>query len=101
MADMVRESWGRRHIDAIDADERSERQISLAAGLGPNFVGQMKKAGKMPSASAVLRLCRALWVSVTYIFTGAKMTPEDEEFLTRFSALHPDQKKALLSLLHS
>lgn len=87
--------WRQRLIAAIENDERTPRAISLAAGLGPNYLNQMIERGTSPSIPALVSLCRALSLSLTYIFTGAEMTPEQEELL-RLSAELPDQQKDLL-----
>lgn len=87
--------WRARLIDAIEKDERTPRAISLAAGLGPNYLTQMLARGTSPSTSAVVALCDVLGISLTYLFTGAEMTPEDEELL-RLSGELPERRKALL-----
>lgn len=92
--------WRERLIAAIDADDRSERRISLDAGLGPNYVGQLIK-NNGAEVDSVLKLCAALNLSVSYIFTGVEMNTLDEEMLIRFSALPLDQKQAFASLLRS
>lgn len=60
----MKEDWRERLLAAIDADERSDRAISLAAGLGPNFVGQMRGSKtappKNPSIEHITKLARAL-----------------------------------------
>src|SRR5690348_11770744 len=98
---MIKEEWWIRLNTAINDSGRSLRDIALSAGLGPNYIGQMRKHGKMPGADAVLKLCRALNVSAIYIFTGAKMSPEAEELLDLFSRLSRDQQDRFLDLLRS
>lgn len=88
-------AWRQRLIAAIEADGRTLRAISLAAKLGPNFLNQMLERGTSPSIPALVSLCGTLNVSLTYIFTGADMTPEQEELL-RLSAELPNQQKELL-----
>ena len=98
---MAEWEWKARLYDAIDRDERSARCIRQAAGLGPNYVGQMRPKGKSPGAEAVVQLCATLDVSLVYVFTGAHMTRAEEEVLTLFSAASDSQKDSLLSLLRS
>ena len=88
-------AWRQRLIEAIEKDERTPRAISLAAGLGPNYLNQMIERGTAPSIPAFVSLCGTLGVSLTYIFTGADMSPGQEELL-RVSAELPHQKRKLL-----
>ena len=88
-------AWRQRLIAAIEKDVRTPRAISIAAGLGPNYLSQMVERGTSPSIPALVSLCGVLNLSLTYIFTGADMTPEQEELL-RLSAELPDQQKDLL-----
>jgi transcriptional regulator with XRE-family HTH domain len=87
--------WRERLIEAIEADGRSPRAISLAANLGPNYLAQMIERGTAPSTPALVSLCEVLNVSLTYIFTGAAMSPDQEELL-RLSAELPEKQKDLL-----
>lgn len=88
-------AWRERLVKAIEKDGRTPRAISLAAKLGPNFLAQMLSRGTSPSTAAVVALCDILGISLTYLFTGAEMSPEDEELL-RLSGELPERKKALL-----
>jgi hypothetical protein len=87
--------WRQRLLKAIEKDGRSPRAISLAANLGPNYLAQMIDRGTAPSTPALVSLCDVLNISVTYVFTGADMTPDQEELL-RLSAEMPDRQKDLL-----
>lgn len=87
--------WRDRLIRAIERDGRSPRAISLAANLGPNFLGQMLERGTSPSTQALVSVCSALGISLTYIFTGADMSTEDEELL-RLAAHLPEKQRDLL-----
>lgn len=61
---VMKDGWRERLLAAIDADGRSDRAISLAAGLGPNFVSQMRgtkaAAPKKPNIEYVRKLAAAL-----------------------------------------
>lgn len=60
----MKDGWKERLLKAIDEDGRSDRAISLAAGLGPNFIGQMRgtKAAspKKPNIEYVRKLAAEL-----------------------------------------
>jgi transcriptional regulator with XRE-family HTH domain len=90
--------WRSRFIKAVEADGRTARAISKAAGLGPNYLTQMLSRGTAPSTPALVALCDVLGVSLTYIFTGAEMSPEEEELLRLSAELTDEQKKLLIEL---
>jgi hypothetical protein len=98
---LMENGWRHRLIAAIEADPRTPRAISLDAGLGPNFVGQMIERGTSPSTNAVVALAQTLGLSLTYLFTGAEMTPEDEELLRLSGNLPEDRRKLLLAMARS
>jgi transcriptional regulator with XRE-family HTH domain len=78
------------------------RQISISAGLGPNYVSQLLGENwKTPSFDNVVRLCEALNISITYLVTGAEMTRFDEDLLRQLELLDDHTKKYLLGLLAS
>lgn len=60
----MKNGWRERLFAAIDADPRTDRAISLEAGFGPNFIGQMRgsksTAGKKPNIEYVRRLAAVL-----------------------------------------
>lgn len=93
--------WRHRLLKAIEDDRRSDRKLSIDAGLGPNYVQQMKNDAKNTGAVAVIKLCSALNVSTAYIFAGIELTPETEEVLKLFSRLDADLKDRILGILRS
>lgn len=97
--------WFSRLNGAIDealVQKRfSLRSLSMKAGYSPNYVGQMRRDTKGPSAEAVVRLAAALDVSLTWIFLGVEMSPSDERLLALAASLSEDQKSKLLELLQS
>ena len=81
---MQNADWLKRLICAVEEDPRTFQAISLAAGLGQNYVSQMVKRRTMPTTNAVLQLCRVLGKSPNYIFTGADIDADASEFLRLF-----------------
>ena len=83
----MHDGWKDRLLKVIDADGRSDRAISLAAGLGPNFVGQMRgtrgSAPKKPNIEYVRKLAAVLEKDLSTIL-GA---PEADAELRLRSAL--------------
>lgn len=74
----MKDGWRERLLAAIDADGRSDRAISLAAGLGPNFVSQMRgtksSAPKKPNIEYVRKLALVLGKELSSI-----VGPTDED----------------------
>ena len=91
--------WLDRFREAVEADGRSARAISLAAGLGPNYVSEMLTKDKEPGIDKLLRLCKEVDVSATYILTGAPVSAESEEFLEAVSDLPADRRSTVMSLV--
>lgn len=96
----MREGWLERFKAAVEADGRSLRAISDAAGLGPNYVREMIN-GKEPGVDKLVRLARTLGVSASYLVTGLEMSAEHEEALERLTRLSPEKQKMVLDLIRS
>lgn len=74
--------WRSRLKEMIDADGRSLRAISKAAGFGENYVQQMLKDKKQPTFPKLARVLGVLGsVATLYVTTGLRLTPEAERFL--------------------
>ncbi len=95
-----REDWRARLLAAIDADGRSDRAISLAAGLSPNFVHQMR-GGIEPGVKKVLRLAAEVKISLAELFYGRDFTHEDEQFLALLQSASEEERRSLLALLRA
>lgn len=90
--------WFDRLTDAIKADGRSIRAISLEAKCGPNYIQQMLKDGKKPTVDKLMAILRVLGDAKTFeILTGQKITKEDMEFIRLSAGLDEDAKRAALS----
>jgi hypothetical protein len=81
-------NWRDRLLAAIDEDGRSDRAISLAAGLGPNFIGQLRgtksAAPKKPNIEYVRKISSALGRELSSI---VGQTDEDDEQQLRSALL--------------
>ena len=91
--------WRERLLAAVDADPRPDRTISLAAGLGPNFINQLRHSNKQPGINNVLRLAEELQVSRSALFLGRDISADEEEFLTLLRSASDAQKSGLMLLL--
>ena len=90
--------WKHRLLKAVDADSRSDRAISMAAKLGPNFVNELRNTDKEPGADKLMRLIAELGVSASEILLDVEITPEDEEYLRLLKSL-PESERALYMAL--
>lgn len=72
----MNDGWRDRLLKAIDEDGRSDRAISLSAGLGPNFVSQMRgtkaSAPKKPNIEYVRKLALVLGKELSTILGSAE-----------------------------
>lgn len=91
--------WKRRLLEAIDRDPRKDRAISLAAKLGPNFVGQLRNSNKEPGIEKVLKLAAEVNLSLSELFLGKVISREDEEFLCLLLQAHPELQRSVLTIL--
>ena len=96
---MSEPKWQDRLLSAIEADGRSWRAISLAAGLGPHYISQMRQRGTNPTLDAADKLCRVLDISLVYILTGLELDPEGEEFLRLAASRSSSDRRHLIELL--
>lgn len=91
-----------RLIEVIDRDERSDNKISTDAGLGRNFVQQLKKTGRTPGIDRLMMLLNTLGRhSTVYILTGLTVDESDVEALELISALPQDAKQNALAFFRS
>ena len=82
LKERMKENWLERLREVIDADQRSLRQISMDAGLGPNYVQQMLHNGKAPTIDKLQAILDTLGTARTfYIITGVHVSQRDVEFL--------------------
>lgn len=92
--------WLERLIELVEKDQRSFRELSKAAGCGPNFVQQLIKDRKDPRASQLERLLQALGPGADlYVLTGLQLSNMDLEFLKTVSSLDADGRRAALTVL--
>lgn len=92
------EEWRARLIKAVDDDGRSDRAISVAAKLGPNFVNELRNSDKEPGINKVAQLARALNLSLGYVLNGTEISAVAEDDLRLFLSLPPESRQAILLL---
>lgn len=90
--------WRTRLLEAVDKDGRSDRAISLAAKVGPNFVNELRNTPKEPSVQKVALVAGELGLSLSYLFSGIQLSAEDEEAVQVFLSLSPESRQNLLGI---
>ena len=96
------ETWFDRFVYALGQDRRSMREISMAAGCGPNYLQQVVKDRKQPTVDRLLRVLNQLGTtSILYVLTGATFTEEDEEFFRLVLSLDPELRTEALNFFRA
>lgn len=99
------DTWRKRLREMVEADGRSYRAISLAAGFGTNYVQQMLKDKKEPSFPRLAKVLSVLGAGATlYVTSGLRLTVEVEMFLRIALSLDDDEKsrvRAAIEMLQS
>lgn len=95
---MEKGTWKERLQEAIDADGRSLRDVSLAAGLSHGYLHGILRDNKEPTLDRFIKICNALNVSVTYILLGARVSPATEKIVSLLES-DPAARDAVLALL--
>jgi hypothetical protein len=99
MTDMD-EDWLGRLKAAVESDGRSLRQISLAAGCGPNYLNQMFRDKKDPGVARFMDILGSLGTaSALNVLTGADLSGSDGEFFRMMLNLKPSARAPMLELL--
>jgi transcriptional regulator with XRE-family HTH domain len=99
MLDVRADGWRERLLRAIEADGRSSHAISRAAGLGPNYISQLRLENKEPGINQLIKLAEELDVSLAWLLLGVNVRPADEQFFRLFQETPPQGREAVVSLL--
>lgn len=83
----------------IEAQGKSWREVSLAAGLSPGYLFTVFTEGKTPSIEVVVRICDVLGVPVSYIVEGYRRDPKTEEILRLWGQMSPEDRQAFERIL--
>lgn len=74
-------NWKTRLEEAIRANGKTKRGVSLAAGMAPGYVHSIMKEGKDPTIDNLIKVCNAAGVSLYFVLYGVEMSPETEEII--------------------
>ena len=88
--------WRARLKQSVSDSGRSLRDISLSAGLGETYLSDNLRRDKMPKIETLRAVCDELGVSLTYILTGAHVSPEVERALTALASVSDEKRSQLL-----
>jgi len=90
--------WFDRLEKAVLADGRDMKALSLAAGLGQNYVQQMLKDRKEPRIGTFVKLLGVLGrSSAIYIITGSEFSPIDQQLFEAAATLDEKGKQHLIA----
>lgn len=92
-------TWKDRLAKLITDQGKSQRGVSLAAGMGAGYLHSIFKEGKEPTIDHLMRICEAAEVSIYQVLTGFEITPEDEEFLRLLVEADASVRDAVLLIL--
>lgn len=98
------DGWEKRLIGAIERYQArsgvADYVISKEAGLGQNFVGQLKKGRASPKLDALAKLAGIVDVSLMAILFGRDISKDEEDFLLAFRRIgDAEGRKAYLQVL--
>jgi transcriptional regulator with XRE-family HTH domain len=93
--------WRGRLAAALEKSGRSMRAVSIAAGVGPNYLHGILRDRKEPTIERLIRICNVLNVSLTFVILGIELTQAQERLLLLLAGIPDEQKKLLLELAES
>ena len=94
--------WIDRLKLAVEMDGRSKRALSLAAGLGPNFLSQLFTSHKEPGVNKFLSILNVLGAEAAlFVVMGLHFDDADEELVNSVLRLPPALRKKALNLVLS
>lgn len=98
----MKNGWIDRLWEVVDADPRSDRAISLAANLGPNYVSQTRSRETYPVSDKLNALLDALGEEAAiYVMTGVRLNPDAVSALNAISAIPESLRQNALALIQS
>lgn len=91
--------WKIRLAESIAAQKRSQRDISIKAGVGAGYVNDILTGSKDATIERLRAVCAEAGVSLFYVLGGFDITPEKEELLRRLDLVDEETQRAVLHLL--
>lgn len=98
----MKDGWMDRLLEVIEADTRSMRSVSQAAGLGVNYITQVKNRDRTPGADYLAKIMTQYSdQDAIYVYVGFRFSSEDIEVLRQLSHLSPDARAHFLDFLRN
>lgn len=98
----MNETWFNRLAEAIEADPRSMRRLSMEAGVGENFVSQMIKDRKEPGIEKVMSILDKLGAAAAlYVILDLRIEDGDDQFLEMVLKADSGQRRQILGILEA
>ena len=98
----MQDGWNARLKAAISEDGRSLRALSLAAGLGPNYLEQTFSRGTSPVHGKLSALLEVLGQEAAlYVYTGVKANAETIAALNLLAQIPEELRGNALGLLRN
>jgi len=96
----MKETWKTRLRDGIKAKGKSQREVSLAAGMAPGYVNSLlnENENKDPTINNLIRIVKAAGLSLYQVLYGVEVDQETEEIIRRLQG-SPQSRAALLQIL--
>lgn len=94
-------NWKTRLKDGIKANKKSQRAVSIEAGLGPGYVNGMINDDKDATIGHLLAVCRAANLSIYKVLGDFDITPQTEEFLRLLTNADEATQRSILHLLQA
>lgn len=91
--------WKQRLAASIAATHRSQRDISIKAGVGAGYVNDILTGSKDATVGRLKAVCAEAGLSIYYVLGGFDITPEKEELLRRLDQVDENTQRAVLHLL--
>lgn len=91
-------NWRSNLMFLLEADGRSMREVSLAAGLSHGYVHGILKDGKDPTLENLVRICAALETDLLHLLFQLKIDRQTAEILTAILS-NSELKSAIYTLL--
>jgi transcriptional regulator with XRE-family HTH domain len=90
--------WRDRLRMALDNSGKSMRAVSIAAGLGENYLHSILGEGKEPSIDRLMKIADTLNISLAWLLYGIEIGPQEERLLRLYAKLPEQQRRAILDL---
>lgn len=94
------DSWRDRLKVAVEKSGKSQRAISLGAGMGAGYINSLLNEGKTPTIDNAIAICSQLNISLSYLLYGFEMGPETEQILVLLER-NPSARSGILQILRA